>query len=41
MRVIAVPNAGFPPRDEALSAADVILPSLAELVPEAIDPQAA
>jgi HAD superfamily hydrolase (TIGR01509 family) len=41
MRVIAVPNAGFPPRDEALAAADVVLPSLAELVPEAIDPQTA
>jgi HAD superfamily hydrolase (TIGR01509 family) len=41
MRVIAVPNAGFPPRDEALAAADVVLPSLAELVPEAVDPEAA
>ena len=38
MRVVAVPNAGFPPGDEALAAADVVLPSLAELVPSAIDP---
>ena len=38
MRVVAVPNASFPPGDEALAAADVVLPSLAELVPSAIDP---
>ena len=37
MRVVAVPNAGFPPEDEALAAADVVLPSLAELVPNAIE----
>ena len=38
MRVVAVPNASFPPGDEALAAADVVLPSLAALVPSAIDP---
>ncbi len=38
MRVVAVPNASFPPGDEALAAADVVLPSLAELTPSTIDP---
>jgi beta-phosphoglucomutase-like phosphatase (HAD superfamily) len=37
MRVIAIPNASYPPDDEALSAADVVLASLDELTPEAID----
>ena len=36
LRVIAVPNAEFPPSDEALAVADVVLGSLAELTPEAI-----
>jgi HAD superfamily hydrolase (TIGR01509 family) len=36
MRVVAVPNRHFPPGTEALRAADVVLPSLAELTPEAI-----
>jgi HAD superfamily hydrolase (TIGR01509 family) len=38
MRVVAVPNAGFPPGDEALTAADVVVPSLAQLVPSVIEP---
>jgi HAD superfamily hydrolase (TIGR01509 family) len=38
MRVIAVPNAGFPPGDEALASADVVLRSLDELQPGVIDP---
>jgi HAD superfamily hydrolase (TIGR01509 family) len=31
MRVVAIPNSGYPPDDEALAAADVVLGSLAEL----------
>jgi HAD superfamily hydrolase (TIGR01509 family) len=38
MRVIAIPNREFPPGDEALAAADVVLDSLAELTPDVIDP---
>jgi HAD superfamily hydrolase (TIGR01509 family) len=38
MRVIAIPNASFPPDEEALGEADVVLPSLAELRPEVVDP---
>jgi HAD superfamily hydrolase (TIGR01509 family) len=36
MRVIAIPNPSFPPDDEALAQADVVLPSLAELTPDAV-----
>ena len=36
MRVVAIPNAHFPPREEALAAADVVLSSLDELTPEAV-----
>jgi HAD superfamily hydrolase (TIGR01509 family) len=36
MRVVAIPNRAFPPGDEALAAADIVLHSLAELTPEAI-----
>jgi HAD superfamily hydrolase (TIGR01509 family) len=36
MRVIAIPNASFPPDDEALAQADVVLPSLAGLTPDAV-----
>jgi HAD superfamily hydrolase (TIGR01509 family) len=39
MRVLAIPNPAFPPGDEALAEADVVLPSLAELTPEAVDPE--
>jgi HAD superfamily hydrolase (TIGR01509 family) len=37
MRVIAIPNPTFPPGDEALAGADVVLDSLAEVTPEAVD----
>lgn len=37
MRVIAIPNPAFPPGDEALAGADVVLGSLAELTPETVD----
>jgi HAD superfamily hydrolase (TIGR01509 family) len=36
MRVVAIPNPAYPPADEALAAADVVLSSLADLDPEAI-----
>ena len=34
MRVLAIPNPHFPPADEALAEADVVLASIAELTPE-------
>jgi len=37
MRVVAIPNRLFPPGEEALAKADVVLDSLDELTPEAID----
>jgi HAD superfamily hydrolase (TIGR01509 family) len=37
MRVIAIPNPHFPPDEEALAQADVVLRSIAELTPEVID----
>ena len=37
MRVIAVPNLRFPPDDEALAAADLVLGSIGELTPAAIE----
>jgi HAD superfamily hydrolase (TIGR01509 family) len=37
MRVIAIPNPSYPPGDEALAEADLVLSSLAELMPEAVD----
>jgi HAD superfamily hydrolase (TIGR01509 family) len=36
MRVVAIPNDRFPPPEEALERADVVLRSLEELTPEAI-----
>jgi HAD superfamily hydrolase (TIGR01509 family) len=36
MHVIAIPNATYPPEDEALADADVVLESLAELTPRRI-----
>jgi HAD superfamily hydrolase (TIGR01509 family) len=36
MKVVAIPNAHFPPDDESLSLADVVLPSLEELTPEVV-----
>jgi beta-phosphoglucomutase-like phosphatase (HAD superfamily) len=37
MRVIAVPNAHFPPDEEALELADVVLGSIGELTPDVVD----
>jgi HAD superfamily hydrolase (TIGR01509 family) len=37
MRVVAIPNRDFPPCQEALAMADVVLESLDELTPEAIE----
>jgi HAD superfamily hydrolase (TIGR01509 family) len=37
MRVIVVPNPHFPPPDGALERADVVLESLAELTPDAVE----
>jgi HAD superfamily hydrolase (TIGR01509 family) len=38
MRVLAIPNEHFPPAEEALAQADVVLESLAELTAEAVEP---
>jgi HAD superfamily hydrolase (TIGR01509 family) len=38
MRVLAIPNRHFPPGEEALAQADVVLDSPAELTAEAVDP---
>jgi HAD superfamily hydrolase (TIGR01509 family) len=38
MRVVAIPNRSFPPDADALSRADVVLDSLAELTPAAVEP---
>ncbi len=38
MRVLAIPNASYPPDDDSVAAADLVLDSLADLTPEAIDP---
>lgn len=37
MHVLAIPNRSFPPDDEALAQADVVLGSLAELTPAAVE----
>ena len=36
MRVVAIPNPRFPPGEETLAAADVVLDSLAELTPDLV-----
>lgn len=36
MRVVAIPNASYPPGDEALAQADVVLGSLSELTAESV-----
>jgi hypothetical protein len=36
MRVAAIPNPVFPPSEEALERADVVLASLSELTPESL-----
>jgi HAD superfamily hydrolase (TIGR01509 family) len=38
MRVIAVPNPHYPPDDEALELADLVLPDIGALTPEAVAP---
>jgi HAD superfamily hydrolase (TIGR01509 family) len=37
MRVLAIPNAHFPPGEAALARADAVLDSLAELTPQAVE----
>jgi HAD superfamily hydrolase (TIGR01509 family) len=37
MRVIAIPNPHFPPPEDVLAEADVVLESLAELTPDAVE----
>jgi HAD superfamily hydrolase (TIGR01509 family) len=37
MRVVAIPNMRFPPGEEALSAADVVIPSIGELTPDVVE----
>jgi HAD superfamily hydrolase (TIGR01509 family) len=37
MRVLAIPNPSYPPDDEALAQADIVLGSLPELTPEAVE----
>jgi HAD superfamily hydrolase (TIGR01509 family) len=37
MRVVAIPNASFPPEPDTLAEADVVLESLAQLVPSAVE----
>jgi HAD superfamily hydrolase (TIGR01509 family) len=39
MRVVAIPNKHFPPDEDALAQADVVLGSLAELTAEAVEPR--
>jgi HAD superfamily hydrolase (TIGR01509 family) len=39
MRVVAIPNRHFPPGEDALAQADVVLDSLTELTPEAVEPE--
>jgi hypothetical protein len=37
MRVIAIPNPHFPPAEDALTQADILLRSLDELTPEVVE----
>ena len=37
MQVIAIPNPHFPPPDDVLESADLVLESLAELTPDAVE----
>jgi beta-phosphoglucomutase-like phosphatase (HAD superfamily) len=37
MRVVAIPNTRFAPGEEALAAADVVIPSINELTPDAVE----
>ena len=38
MRTIAIPNQHYPPHDDALAAADVVLESIEELTPAVVEP---
>jgi HAD superfamily hydrolase (TIGR01509 family) len=38
MRVVAIPNPQYPPADDALAAADLVLPTVADLTPAAVEP---
>ncbi|MEO8289531.1 MAG: HAD family phosphatase [Gaiellaceae bacterium] len=38
MRTIAIPNPRYPPEDDALAAADVVLATIEDLTPEVVDP---
>jgi HAD superfamily hydrolase (TIGR01509 family) len=38
MRVVAIPNPQYPPAEDALAAADVVLPTVADLTPAAVEP---
>ena len=38
MRVVAIPNPQYPPAEDALAAADVVLPTVAALTPAAVEP---
>ena len=37
MRVVAIPNRGYPPDDDALALAEVVLGSIRELSPEVVE----
>jgi HAD superfamily hydrolase (TIGR01509 family) len=39
MRVIAIPNARYPPAEHALAEADVVLDSIAALTPDVVEPE--
>ena len=41
MRVVAIPNRQFPPDDDSLALADIVLESLGELSPQVVDGSAA
>jgi HAD superfamily hydrolase (TIGR01509 family) len=37
MHVVAIPNRQFPPQDDAVSKAEVVLPAISHLTPEAVE----
>jgi HAD superfamily hydrolase (TIGR01509 family) len=39
MRVVAIPNPTYPPGDDVLADADVVLERISELTPEVVDPE--
>ena len=40
MRVVAIPNRRYPPDDDALAEADLVLESIAQLTPDTIEADA-